>query len=456
MSAWENYHLEWSADPLSVAIPTWQDITSYALAPYGPPISIPGITSSTGASDNGNRMTVSLDNSDHRFTFGNTSSPLSPNWKPGRRIRCYETITGKRIDLFSGFIQPPETDDWAEKGTDQYMQVSAVDRLGWLGNARTFITSLAEYVIYNGGTALRRFWPLADPNGSRSAQSFPAGLPLLVEGAFIGAPVDPGTVLTFGGVAGPSGDDGSYVGFTPVMNGSTVVSHNRLAIRTLSESFASGTVTFVGWYMPDATNTNYQTLLLSDYPTFNNSIQFSATSTGWQLTVGSGVNFLTLTGPTPRYGFWQLLGAQINTATGDVSMWVDSIVTIGNIGGATSGSLTSVIADTGSPNTAAACLQLYTGTFTHTQFLAQYQAGYQGLAGQTTGQRITTLALYAGIPATDVGLIDPGIATMQLPRLAGSTPLAAMRVAETTEQGRLRTNGQGLLVFDPRTRRYNS
>jgi hypothetical protein len=97
-----------------------------------------------------------------------------------------------------------------------------------------------------------------------------------------------------------------------------------------------------------------------------------------------------------------------------------------------------------------------TGDHTVAAHQAQYSLGITGMAGQTTGQRIAILARYAGIPITDLSYVDPGIAYMQSATLAGQTPLAEMAVAETTEQGRLRTNGQGLLVFDPRTRRYNA
>ena len=103
-------------------------------------------------------------------------------------------------------------------------------------------------------------------------------------------------------------------------------------------------------------------------------------------------------------------------------------------------------------------VQIYVGpgAYTRSMHLAQAAAGYTGLYGQTTGQRIVTLAQYAGIPAAELSNVDPGIAPMQKATLTGQSPLAEMRVAETTEQGRLRTNGQGLLVFDSRLRRYNS
>jgi hypothetical protein len=101
-------------------------------------------------------------------------------------------------------------------------------------------------------------------------------------------------------------------------------------------------------------------------------------------------------------------------------------------------------------------LQIYDSDYTFTTHQAQYAMGVGCLAGQATGERIKTVAQYAGIPTSELGMVDTGTSTMWRATLAGQTPLGAMADAEATEQVRLRANGQGLLVFDSRTRRYNS
>jgi hypothetical protein len=463
VSAWENYHLEWSADPLSVTNPTWQDITSYALAPGGgPPISIPGITSSTGASDNGNRMTVSLDNSDHRFTFGNTSSPLSPNWKPGRRIRCYETIAGKRFDLFTGFIQPPETSDWAERGVDQYMTVSAIDRLGRAGTGRPMVSVLGEHILYNAGTDLVGYWTMSDPVAPFRPVVGSTVLPVLTD-SIVGSVSGPDTTMvSYRNRSGPPGDDLTVEKIVPVMGPAGVV-----AFPLITTSYALTTSQTLGvsaWVLfDDIANLNQPddfvfwlsgpsstNFVLQDRP-FNSITAQSQAS----------ASIATLTpGPTVPRGSWTLVTMRVTLPSGLVELWVGPGLTAsGTMSGSPPASMTFDTLTVGEETYGSiAHLQIYSGAtaITRAMHLAQYAMGRSGLAGQTTGQRIVTLAKYAGVPATDLGFIDPGIATMQQPTFAGKTPLTAMREAETTEQGRLRTNGQGLLVFDPRTRRYNS
>jgi len=170
-------------------------------------------------------------------------------------------------------------------------------------------------------------------------------------------------------------------------------------------------------------------------------------------TISSG-RPVALNSPTPiaiRYGY----------SPSVFEFWIGSTRTVGTLSG-TAPTSTTLAQITAPPNTFSGLyghVQLYVGATTDwdfTRFSAQVDAGNSGLAGQRTGDRIVTLAQYAGVPTTDLDFIDQGEAQLQRASLAGKTPLTAMREAETTEQGRLRTNGQGLIVFDPRTRRYNS
>lgn len=474
MSAWENYHLEWSPDPLSVTNPTWQDITSYALAPSGSaPIIIPGITGSTGASDNGNRMTVSLDNSDHRFTFGNTSSPLSPNWKPGRRIRCYETIAGKRIDLFTGFIQPPETDDWAEKGTDQYMTVSAIDRLGRLGTSRPMLSTLGEYILFNAGPQLLGYYPLLDagPTAKPAAQSTMRDVLTLARST--GAPDGPSSLANFASATPIPGDDLPGMTFSPVEdpnNPGSLLYSARLVATLTNPITISGTdtLTLACWVYPRRL---YSGAVL---------VPFQLSGAGNQLPLalieesgsvrgswggGSYLSGTSLVDPIGSLPFalnqWSFVAVRVRLSPNVQEIYYNTGSASAAASGSPPASMTfSSITVLGGLDGYIAHVQIYrtfgSSDYGFAQHVAQYQAGLTGLANQTTGQRIATLAQYGGVPATDLGYVDPGIATMRVAALAGKTPLAAMREAETTEQGRLRTNGQGLLVFDPRTRRYNS
>ena len=102
-------------------------------------------------------------------------------------------------------------------------------------------------------------------------------------------------------------------------------------------------------------------------------------------------------------------------------------------------------------------VQIYfgAGSYTRSMHLAQYQMGLTGLERQTTGDRIRSIAGYAGIPAAEVTQVDKGQSVMQVARLAGKDPLTAMRDAERTEQGLLYVDGSGGLVFKDRSSLYN-
>jgi hypothetical protein len=84
---------------------------------------------------------------------------------------------------------------------------------------------------------------------------------------------------------------------------------------------------------------------------------------------------------------------------------------------------------------------------------AQYAAAWDALEGQFAGDRITTLARYAGISPADVA-IDQGTAAMQKASLAGKPPLAAMQAAADADRGLLHADGRRL-IFHSRKRRYD-
>lgn len=463
MSAWENYHLEYSPDPLSTTNPSYVDITRYARATSGPPIHTQSGVPVMGTSAQYATLWASLENIDHRFTFGYTGSPLYPNWKPGRRIRLFETVGCRRFDLFSGYLQPPETDDWAGQGVDQYMTITAVDRLGWAARGRTFVSTVAEYIRYQGGTSLVGYWPLNDPAGSVTARqaSQSSAAAMTLEGLYVGtvATALPSLVV-FGAIAPPTGDDANFVQGNPIPNAGGF-SENRLVNRALTpiSMVSNQYVTLAGWMFLTANPVaGSQVLLLRD-TNFVNSIAVYYNGPQWQASFTNATGTVNVDGPTARLNAWDYIAARINNATGAVEFWVNNTQSTGALPGASAGTVEQVATAWASVGQGMGHVQVYAGdvnAFTRTGFLAQQAMATSGLAGQYTGERIQTLAQYAGVPAGELGLVDRGTSLMQRATLAGANPLAEMRIAETAEQGRLRTNGQGLIVFDPRTRRYNS
>jgi hypothetical protein len=464
MAAWENYHLEFSSDPLSVVSPTYTDITAYARAPSGPPILIQGGTPGTGGVGQYATMTATLEDLDHRFMLGNTSSPLYGLWKPGRRLRCYETIAGRRFDLFTGYVQPPETDDWAEQSADQYVQVTAVDRLGRLLSARNFVSAATEYILYQGGSSLKAYWPLNDASGSTSARQLAAtGIAdLTIEG--VPSSASPNGLLTFSSVQPPAQDDASFVagGLTLLSDSSAILTADRLVCRSFSPiSLASNQyLTLACWLYVTANPVNLAaaaTLSHQDTTPLM-TIRYNGTTAAWQAYV-QVASPVTVDGGPVVVGGWNYVAVRMNTSTGDLDFWTNSNAYTGSAGSGSSSTVDTVVLSPISNGAGWGHAQVYAGdvnAFTFTKFIAQQNASTVRLANQTTGQRINTLGLYAGVAASDLTLIDQGLAVMQRASLAGKAPVTAMREAETTEQGRLRVNGTGAFVFDPRTRRYNA
>ncbi|OLE22375.1 MAG: hypothetical protein AUG49_19355 [Catenulispora sp. 13_1_20CM_3_70_7] len=466
MSPWENYRLEWSPDPLTVAIPSWQDITAFALAPFGAPIHPQTGIPLMGSGAQAATMAVVLDNRDHRFTFGNASSPLSPNWKPGRRIRCYEVIGNRRFDVFSGYIQPPETDDWAESGADQYMTLTAVDRLGRLGTARTMISTLAEHIIYNGGSSLVAYWSLLDPVGSFGAANFGTRETLGQQNPLVGSFVGPpGGLYAPGAGSTLAGDDKQGTLFAPSLNADGTLANYIYLYGTLSSPIAQAsgdTITLAYWAtMTDTVRDLVIPAELIGHVSMQLMLDRSGGVSGtWAVDAFANGGSVSIPAMAPANQTQMLIALRMTLPSGLVELWrhTDPIVS-GTTSGSPPSSATWDQVWVGSGfNGTISHVQIYVGpgAYTRSMHLAQAAAGYTGLYGQTTGQRIVTLAQYAGIPAAELSNVDPGIAPMQKATLTGQSPLAEMRVAETTEQGRLRTNGQGLLVFDSRLRRYNS
>lgn len=435
------------------AIMQWVDITGSVNDDLQPP-SIGSGRQTELDQVNPGALTLMLNNQDHRFTPANPTSPYFPGWRTAMRIRVRETIGYQTFTHFDGnMLQPDVTIQ--TPGQDQTVAVSATDRLGRLQQSRRFVSTLTEYIAYND-TSLVGHWPLVEGRGATYAREA-AGRkgPLAIEGSFVGAaPSISADVFSFGSTPGPPGEDATYPLFNPILDSTNTVVYvsNRLANRSLGLTLSGSFFTVLAWLRLDQTNLgSYQVLLVRD-DAFVNTIQLGANIV-WQLSVITVAGTFTSSGPAPVWGTWQLVGIQLNVATGGVEFWVDGAAFTGTTAGAASGTMDVVVVQAGSPGTAIGQVQIYQGPYTHAQFLAQRDAGYSGLAGQYTGSRIATIAGYAGMSPGDLQ-IDAGTSRMRRASLAGRDPLSVMQEAAVTEQGLLHADGRKL-IFHDRIRRYN-
>lgn len=453
----------------------WADLTSRADTIAAPIQAVQGDTAET--TDEGS-LTVTFYNGDQALTPGNTLSPYYPNVRAGRRIRIREVIPAlsQIIDVFTGFIEFPETEAWTassdDNPRDQQITVTAVDRMTWLTRARTFTSTLAEHIRYAAGNQLRAYYPLSDDQQAKSAANISATVlePLTrrmsqrASGSATGASTP---TLTWGAGTPLEGDDIPPATSVPAVNAGSwyanVFGEAKFATPLAQSSGES--IALVYWCTYDgtaidvlvpATIRNSDTLSLQQ----DMLLYYSSVSGGWFARwhpPGSTLTEVAVSGPQASKP--TLIALRLTLPSGLCEFWRDDDepVTTTLLGGIPASATWSSLAVFGPWAGSVGHLQVHIGTdaYTRSQHLAQFQAGWHGLERQTSGQRIRTLAAYAGIPSTELNRVDPGVAVMQNTSLAGKNPAAAMSEAADTERGSLYAAGTGELVFADRRRLYN-
>ena len=461
----------------------WVDITNYVNDNLQPPTTSVGRQTELQQVNPGS-FTLVLNNQDHRFTPGNPSSPYYPGWRTSMRLRLRETIGYKTFTHFDGNLLQPEL-LIQTPGLDQTVTVNATDRLGRLQQGRKFVSTLAEHILFNGGTSLKAYYPLNENRAPlRDLQGNQNPLYFFEEETASGASAGVTTkgTYTLGGGTNPPGDDVAGIRFTPstVMVGNFVANawSYSLATTTIAGNpgdksrpliHAGDTLTFVCWLNLDSAFPDIQSIIsaqIADAATKTVVTQLSVyrdadVSVGvkaWTAKLddfGTGGLVSTITGPSGDIGGrMMLVGAQFGYTPNTFKLWIDDreftatpsgslvdaqYLTLSNSFGPLAGSISHV--------------QEYIGSYTRAQFLAQRDMGFTGMAGQYTGQRVSTIAQYAGVAAGDTE-IDAGTSRMQKASLAGRSPLDVMQEAATTEQGLLHAAGRRL-IFHDRLRRYN-
>lgn len=183
------------------ATPTWVDISAYVRLERG-------ITVTRGSTRGGGTQpgtaSLTLDNTDARFTVGNTGSP----YYPYVHLQSLVKILRDGRAWFIGRAQSMPL-SWPNGGDSEcYVQVTLADRLARLG--RMSIRSYAVEEIIAAQFA-DTYWPLTESSGALSASpaasyaGWGSMLPSITGDA----------TLAFGGATGPAGDGGGAVSFTP-------------------------------------------------------------------------------------------------------------------------------------------------------------------------------------------------------------------------------------------------
>jgi hypothetical protein len=421
-------------------------------------------------------MSFGIDNSGGEFTPGSATASLELTL--GMPIGLVEQIGYRAFNLWQGVLQLPETSE-ALEGVDNLVVVTAVDGKERLDNGRTFLSTLAEYVMVS--PTLVHYYPL---NEDRAPfRDVYGNGPTLTPSLNRSSYADSGSMAPVytpnGGPAAP-GDDLRGLLFKPDQS-----TAGGFGFPTFASGYEldSSTITSGMQLQPGELLTLIIWVSITDANDYQQIMQVQLYDSGFPLTA---VSTLTL----DRFMFHTSLGSDAGLLHVNVSA----------IGGAPAGSVRSVLPLRGtggvmpigvqfsySPNTlkmwagrdefvgaapvgtlvspfrlhflsigamggSVSHVQIHRGAFAQSDFLAQFAMGVNGLAGQRTDERVATVLSYAGAPPSR---LDLGVTYMQATGLAGKKPGAVIDEAVTTEQGRFYFDGDGVAQFHSRQRVYN-
>lgn len=433
----------------------WTDVTADVDTMAAPIRATTGATAETTGEPAS--LSLVLHNPGFKYTPGSGSPTALATGQP---IQYYEIIADQVVYLFTGFVEFPEIDSVNLSMTQtQGIAVSAIDQLSAWERSPTFVSTLAAHILANAGGDLRGLWTFADL-GLVQRDVSPAGAGPVTIGPLVHLPGPvTGDVFTPQGATPIGADDLTPGLFTPSLSGGSVALAGQARKSDLSVALAGSTLSVSFWLWFDDVSTDDVFPLDLRYLTGSIIVlQLVRVAGTWQVSAvatGSSVTFTVTALPTRK---WTLVTLRMTLPSGLVEFWMDANPPV-------SGTMS------GTPPTSAlfeqlsmgddfaggfGYLQLYVGSaFTRDQHLAQFTAAYTGLERQTTGDRIRTLAGYAGLDGGALINVDKGCSVMAPARLAGQTIAAAMYEARDTERGDLFVDGGGLLTFHDRRSIYN-
>lgn len=394
-----------------------------------------------------NRLTLTLDNSDGRFTAGRAASPYYPNVKLGRPIRLsLMTVTGYTSVRFVGFVNqwPVEWD-----GTDAYAKatITAGSRLSRLGLGQKLRSMVEASILATDPT---HYFTLGDQADSTHASESSGNnaAPLTVTGT--------GSALVFGNAIGPRTD-----GLTAL----TLAGGEYLA--GTSDS-ASGTAQSVSCFMLRTGNPAATETIVA---TFSSAAPYPP-GIGVRVTPGGVIEVVSraLLDAVPTVQ----LASAANVCDGVLhhiavtrsgatwNLYVDGVLANTTSGGNSDAftSWTPLVGDSTADTVP------LTGTVAHAAFWSnlavsaasvadQADIGLSGAEGETTDARATRILGWAGVASTEIDT-QAGNETMTYQQTSGQSVVDALRDVESTEGGVLFDGRDGRVTFHNRSHRYTA
>lgn len=435
--------------------PTWTDITTYVLGREG-------ITRTWGKPDEFGEiqpsvLSLTLNNTDGRFTRDLTSSPYYPNVRNGRRIRVRAVRSSITYARFDGHVNEWPT-LWPAGGGGTYAEavITATCRLKRFGQVGE-LRSLLEEEVLRDATVDAAYFPLSEPAEATSA----ASISKTIQDTATIVQVGSGGTLDFGSGTGPGTDGLSAPMFEPASS---------TAGKYLLTSFATplgGTAnafTLEAWFRTEGATVSRAIASAESAAGGRIELLIDAAGKlqGSNFSGSDGTNLVVLTSAASvndgltHHAVYTLV---FSGGTYTLRLYLDGVqVDTGTFGGGGLGFLQQLrIGGRKNTNLFAGTIShvaAYSATLSAARVLEHYNVGANGLAGERTDQRLGRLADYIAIPTADRNF-DVGDGTMGAQATSGKQPVEAFREVEAVEDGQLFVAGDGDLTFHKRSRRYN-
>lgn len=442
-------------DPL----PVWVDVTQWTR--------VEGISLTRGRLDEFSEIqpshcSLTLINSDGRFTAGNVDSPYYPNVKKGRRLRVSVTWDSVVYRRLTGYVDEwPVT--WADaSATVADAPISATSRLSRLGRGVELRSIVEEEYLLDEPVA---YYPLGEPEGATQAGNVSTtSQPVMTVGQ-----TGSGGTLTFGTATGPGTDglsaptftrvdanNGKYLTATP--NGLDNTADTAMLMEAFFNTSTAARVSVCSLTTP--AGTSGETIELYVEPggqLVGRHRANGATDTGgFEIFAGADVNDgathhaalkLTVSGGAVTGELFRD-GVSIATSSAETDITLFSATNF-SVGGGS-----GLVPFNGTISHAA----VYRGSteVSDARVDSHYDAGATGFSGERSDQRIARLAGYAGVPSGEVST-ETGLSTSMAAQVTNDrTAIELMREVENTEGGLLFDARDGVLTFHARSHRYNT
>lgn len=417
---------------------TWTDVSDYVNAEKSIGINY-GRSDEIAVAD-ANQCTLTLDNTDARFTYGNAASPYYPNLKLDRPVRVTVIDGVDEYVRFTGYINEWPV-EWPSGGDEvATATITASSRISRLGLDTPVVNVVDKLIVESEPLA---YWRLDEPEGGpgRDFMGGPSNFNASGAGVFGHGPD--------GDTAGETWDgDGRPVvrlsdgGTDWRANGKIVVALTPALPLTAAGHFSFGMfIKFTTPYSGGGASLG----LLEAYVAPDDLVSVYASRSGYSTDplAQEGVQFLTYSldqdSPTTWASTVRLNGAVIRTSSGadtpstaitrmDFFRGVNSEVLLGRVA-------------------------VWDRVLTEAETTAIALAGRTMYEGQTTDERMETLAGWAQIPTAELDATPSPVQVVGFDPEGGQI-LDLMRQAESAEAGVLYDNRDGTMVLRPRTARY--